>query len=308
MAENKKINIVEGIYDLFDKNIDPLVLKDRLNQAARARDLARSAAKRAEELGKTDLASQLNADADRLQQVIDLTKQSANIAHGDQGDSDSSASQSANANTSSTTGDMDEDDAPFAQGDMDDDEAEPLDPDDSDEDLFDDSSEDDSEDENSDGDESDDSSPDSGSEDSDDQDEEAAAKDSDNSDSSDSSEAEGDDDEDSDASADSEEDTDEDGSSYTDDEEYDDNAFGSPKVEDNTILQDPFKNGQIQPELPKDIADGLASGDLQIEPELEAIVRIVSKLKGEARRGAEQALKDYYGRENPWGDIEREDD
>ena len=45
----------------------------------------------------------------------------------------------------------------------------------------------------------------------------------------------------------------------------------------------------------------------KIEDEFDATVRILSKLKGEARKGAETALRDLYKQLNFWGDEIDED-
>lgn len=90
----------------------------------------------------------------------------------------------------------------------------------------------------------------------------------------------------------------------------DDNDFGTPKVKDKKILQNPFKNGQIPTRLPKNMQQQLDSGELEIEDELDAIVRILSGLSGEARRGAEQALRDgYNSTKSYWeGEIDEYDE
>lgn len=62
---------------------------------------------------------------------------------------------------------------------------------------------------------------------------------------------------------------------------------GKPKVKDGKILQNPF--GPVG-QLPQDLADQVQKGQLQIEDEIEAIIRIISGLSGDARRGALDAL------------------
>ena len=98
-------------------------------------------------------------------------------------------------------------------------------------------------------------------------------------------------------STDSDENSDEDsnenesgGSDENDEDEEEDSD--EIAIKDDTILQDPFKN--ISDQLPPEIQKQVDKGDLRIETELEAIKRILSKLKGEARRGAQDAVKEIF--------------
>lgn len=331
--------MLEAVTDLFDKNIDPLVLHGRMSQAARTRDLALEAAKNAEKAGKQELADKLRNDAEMLQQIIDLTRQSANLATGVQGDSKSGHASNKSSPQSGQNTEEDEDDTETpTDSEL---ESDVTDLEDEDEDNFSDEDETELEDRSageldaaSDDSETEDStsapaSQDENEEETEDEDgegtgSEKASEEADNStensdknkatDTNNSSDAS----EDSAASSSKSEDTSnssaddldtsaQDTASDSDEDDYDDNAYGAPQVKDDIILQDPFANGQIQPEMPQDMQDALANGSLKIEEELEAIIRIISKLKGEARRGAEQAIKDYYGQRNPWGDINREE-
>ena len=130
----KRIRLIEDVSDMFDKNIDPDVLRDRMRQAARARDLAIEAAEEAEQTGNTALASRLRQDAEELQQIIDLTTQNSNILSNNtssQQNGDSSATNDqGRSNSDSTIEDSELDDPADSE---DDDLDEPDDSEDSDE-------------------------------------------------------------------------------------------------------------------------------------------------------------------------------
>ena len=320
----KKIKLIEGVSDMFDKNLDPAVLRDRMSQAARARDLALDAASVAENAGNTSLAAKLRKDAEDLQQILELTRQSANI-HSDDELENSVHDQAQNeADTDIPSSDSEEDDLSDDAEDAPDEEPLADDEDEDEEDASSTSDEATSEEDSSENDdvaaaedeaeteENTDSKGENGAdqsssaEEEEDAEEESGTGDTDSEDSSSSNSS----DQDTSATSDvsSSESSSDDGEADGDDEdEYDESdAYGPPKVKDDLVLQDPFKNDQIDMPMPRNISDALKSGSLKLEPEIDAIIRILSSLKGEARRGAEQALKDYFDALDPLGDIYEE--
>ena len=84
-----------------------------------------------------------------------------------------------------------------------------------------------------------------------------------------------------------------DGEGDEDDGDDDDGDSDTPKIKNDTILRDPFNDG-IPRKLPANIQQQLDNGGLKIEDELEAVKRILSKLSGDARRGAGDAVKDFF--------------
>jgi hypothetical protein len=78
-----------------------------------------------------------------------------------------------------------------------------------------------------------------------------------------------------------------------DDGDDDDGDSDTPKIKNDTILRDPFNDG-VPRKLPANIQQQLDNGGLKIEDELEAVKRILSKLSGDARRGAGDAVKDFF--------------
>lgn len=311
MKQKKITDITEGISDLLAKSMDPRVLRDRRSQVIRTRDLALEAADEADKAGNSDLASQLRDDADRLQQVLDNTSDFADSSKAPtaKSDEDSSAANSDNDSSADETGDAasegeeasekaDNDDVADADGDeqtskssnsTNSSQASPTtdqEPDQNGQNSGNTTAE-----EESDGSTSSSGGSSSENDEEFDDEEEDAESESKQSEDSDDFEKE---------SAD--------GQADDLDAEEDDEPFGTPTVKDDKILQNPFKSPQAEQQMPKDMMDKLNSGDLQIEPEIEAIIRIISKLKGEARRGAEQAIRDHYSSVDYWGSIEDEED
>ena len=64
-------------------------------------------------------------------------------------------------------------------------------------------------------------------------------------------------------------------------------------LKNNKILRDPFANGMPK-KLPPNIQQQVDNGKLDMETELEAVKRILSKLKGDARNGARDAIKELF--------------
>lgn len=343
--------LTENVFDFFKKNLDPDVLRDRMNQAARTRDAAREAAKIAEKKGNQALADQLNQDADNLQRLIDETIAQANsVQHPTKGNdsagspkADKQDGEDANAESPEEVEDSEEttSDSKKNQEDTEDDEdsasdsnSEP-DGEDSEEDDEGDSAKSTRNTGNADG--SSQSNKQNSSEEADQNEMESGetnknTPNSDETEESEESEESGesdadlnaeDEDEESDQANDSrndgsggdsddEDDWDEDedgegdGEGSADDDSDEENDFGPPKIEDKKILQNPFKSNQIPSQLPKSLQQQIENGELEIESEEDAIVRIISKLSGEARKGAEKALRDVYEQIKPswWGAID----
>jgi hypothetical protein len=84
------------------------------------------------------------------------------------------------------------------------------------------------------------------------------------------------------------------GGGSSDDSDADDDSYsdGPIKIKDNKILIDPFKKRAGGGKLPKELQDKLDNHELDIESKLDAAKRILSKLSGDAKQGAMQGLKD----------------
>ena len=342
--------LTEDVFDFFKKNLDPDVLRDRMNQAARTRDAAREAAQIAEKKGNQALADQLNQDADNLQRLIDETIAQANsVQRSTPGGSSTGGRDTKPSKTDDDPETIEPTESPEEAEDTEEttssgkqNQEENEDDDDSESDSASGSDNEAGEEEDSDNSSKNNSNSSqtnkqnsskdanqnaSASDDAPESDEtDGAGADSDSedetpdqADNSENDENTGSSGDDGDDEYDDGYDEDGDGDDEYNDEEYDDdegdsadsdydgeNDFGPPKIEDKKILQNPFKSDQIPTQLPKDLQQQIADGELEIESEEDAIVRIISKLSGEARRGAEKALRDVYEQIKPswWGAID----
>ena len=342
--------LTEDVFDFFKKNLDPDVLRDRINQAARTRDAAREAAQIAEKKGNQALADQLNQDADNLQRLIDETIAQANsVRRSTPGGSSTGGRDTKPSKTDDDPETIEPTESPEEAEDTEEttssgkqNQEENEDDDDSESDSASGSDNEAGEEEDSDNSSKNNSNSSqtnkqnsskdanqnaSASDDAPESDEtDGAGADSDSedetpdqADNSENDENTGSSGNDGDDEYDDGYDEDGDGDDEYNDEEYDDdegdsadsdsdgeNDFGPPKIEDKKILQNPFKSDQIPTQLPKDLQQQIADGELKIESEEDAIVRIISKLSGEARRGAEKALRDVYEQIKPswWGAID----
>ena len=74
------------------------------------------------------------------------------------------------------------------------------------------------------------------------------------------------------------------------DDTDDDGSTSKPKIKDGKIFIDPFKKTSGG-KLPKDLKDKLDKGELETESVFDAAKRILSGLSGEAKRGASDGLK-----------------
>jgi len=311
MQKRNTINISEAASDFFKQNLDPAKLSDRINQVKRTRDLAREAADSAEANGNAEAAAKLRADADMLQQLLDDTAEGGNITSNNDEASSTNGSNDAESEGSSSDRDLDSNDSDQTgnssgnnkSSDDEDDEED-------DEEDFDDEADEDFEDDDEgldsdDSEEDEDGSETSGEDDSDEDSDEDSDNETDASGNSEDEDEDNDEDEDeketSGTSTGDGEDSGSEDEKEAEDEEEDD-SYGRPKVKDKKILQNPFKSAQIPTKLPKDLQASLDAGELEIESEVDAIVRILSKLTGEARRGAEQALRDAFKNKNSWGE------
>ena len=92
--------------------------------------------------------------------------------------------------------------------------------------------------------------------------------------------------------ADSDEEDDEDeGDDDSEEDDDTDSTPGKPKIKDGKVLVNPFSR-QVGQQLPPDVAQKMKDGSLQTEAEWDAVIRVLSKLKGDAKRGAKDALLD----------------
>lgn len=344
--------LTEDVFDFFKKNLDPDVLRDRMNQAARTRDAAREAAQIAEKKGNQALADQLNQDADNLQRLIDETIAQANsVRRSTPGGSSTGGRDTKPSKTDDDPETVEPTESPEEAEDTE--ETTPSGKQNQEENEDDDDSESDSESgsDNEAGEEedSDNSSKnnsnssqtnkqnssrdanqnasagndapesdetDGAGADLDSEDEAPDSADNSGNDENDDGTDDGDDfadnnsgeteDDEYDDGYDDEDDNGDSGDDFADNDSDGENDFGPPKIEDKKILQNPFKSDQIPTQLPKDMQQQIADGELEIESEEDAIVRIISKLSGEARRGAEKALRDVYEQIKPswWGAID----
>ena len=334
MLENKvNKQLVEAKPDfVYGKDIDEKTLVRRKTTLARVMQQAQIALKKAETAGDSELANKLQQKIEELQELMDSasnisgsnsnedTEEDENTKNSEEDDSMNSNNQEAEDEEEPEDEDSDDDNDIDAKDDNDDDNENSLSDDstessqsnnndvennpktNNDEDnnkTSSKASEEESEDENmSDSDDSED-----GNNNSDDDSEEEinkASEDEDEgeSDEGDSDEPNEDSNEDSeegdstDSDENSEEDSNDNESGGSDENDEDEEDSDEIAIKDDTILQDPFKN--ISDQLPPEIQKQVDKGDLRIETELEAIKRILSKLKGEARRGAQDAVKEIF--------------
>jgi hypothetical protein len=94
-----------------------------------------------------------------------------------------------------------------------------------------------------------------------------------------------------DSEDDSEDDQEDEGDDDSEEDDDTDSTPGKPKIKDGKVLVNPFSR-QVGQQLPPDVAQKLNDGSLQTEAEWDAVIRVLSKLKGDAKRGAKDALLD----------------
>lgn len=75
-------------------------------------------------------------------------------------------------------------------------------------------------------------------------------------------------------------------------EEDEDDPTKPPPVKNNKVLINPFKDNNINVQMPPSMKQAINNGQLEIEDELDAIKRILKKLTGDNKKGAQDALRD----------------
>lgn len=81
------------------------------------------------------------------------------------------------------------------------------------------------------------------------------------------------------------------GESDPNDEDEDD-PTKPPPIKNNKVLINPFKDNNINVQMPPSMKQAINNGQLEIEDELDAIKRILKKLTGDNKKGAQDALRD----------------
>lgn len=75
-------------------------------------------------------------------------------------------------------------------------------------------------------------------------------------------------------------------------EEDEDDPTKPPAIKNNKVLINPFKDNNINVQMPPSMKQAINNGQLEIEDELDAIKRILKKLTGDNKKGAQDALRD----------------